>query len=38
VALETALGSIAAWHRAQAAGEDMRAVTLGQIEDFTRMV
>jgi CDP-glucose 4,6-dehydratase len=34
-ALEQALASLAAWHLAARAGEDLRAVTLSQIEEFT---
>ena len=34
--LARALQSIVAWHLAERAGEDLRAVTLGQIEEFGR--
>jgi CDP-glucose 4,6-dehydratase len=33
--LEEALGKVVEWHRAQRAGEDMRAFSLGQIAAFT---
>ena len=32
--LGTALRSVAAWHKAHAAGREMRAVALGQIGEF----
>ena len=34
--LEEAIAATVAWYRALAAGEDMRAVTLGQIDTFAR--
>jgi CDP-glucose 4,6-dehydratase len=33
--LETALDNILAWHRAQAEGEDMQALSLSQIDKYS---